>query len=423
MMIEVDSCEIHRKNPIENDFCMDDYVLVRKYKEAIWVMITLLAKIFIKDRDHIKEQKVRTAYGILSGVVGIFLNLCLFVGKFMAGFLSGSIAITADAFNNLSDAGSSIITLLGFKLANAKPDPEHPYGHGRMEYLSGLFVSILILFMAIELIQTSVGKMIEPEKMENNITITMILVGSILVKFYMMLYNKRLGDKFSSGSMKATAKDSFGDMISTIAVLISTIVYTLVGINVDGYCGILVGIFIFYTGVNSMIETINPLLGQAPDREFVAQIEEIVKGDPTILGVHDLVVHDYGPGRIMISLHAEVPAKGNMLETHDKIDNIERLLKERLNCHATIHMDPIENDDEATRELKGQVNGILQKIDNQLSMHDFRIVPGSTHTNLIFDLEVPFQYDKSIEELIAQIQQEVKMVGEKYYTVITIDRK
>ena len=386
-------------------------------------MISLLARIFIKDWKHIEQSSVRAAYGILSGGVGIFLNLCLFFCKFAAGLVSGSIAVTADAFNNLSDAGSSMITLLGFKLANAKPDPEHPYGHGRIEYLSGLFVSILILIMAVELLKSSIEKIIHPKAMETNYITIAILIGSVLVKFYMMLYNRSFGKKLQSASQIATAKDAFSDMLSTTTVLVSTLIYGATHINIDAYCGVLVGIFIFYTGVSSLIETANPLLGQAPDADFVAKIEEIVKREPGILGIHDLVVHDYGPGRVMVSLHAEVSAQGDMLETHEMIDNMERLLEKELSCPTIIHMDPIQNDDETTKELREQVEKILQKIDSVLTIHDFRIVPGTTHTKIIFDLVIPFGYKKSQEEIVEQIKQDVKKVSEQYYVVITVDRK
>lgn len=386
-------------------------------------MITLLARLFIKDYKDKEKPEVRTAYGMLSGGVGIFLNMCLFLGKLLAGLISGSIAIMADAFNNLSDAGSSVITMLGFKIASAKPDREHPYGHGRMEYVSGMMVAILILLMAVELIQSSVKKIVNPEPMTTSVVTVIILIASILVKLYMMCYNHFLGKTLQSSAMQATAKDSFSDMVSTGVVLLCTLLYWFNGINLDAYCGILVGLFIFYTGVTALIDTVNPLLGQAPDPDFVKRIEEIIEREPDILGVHDLVVHDYGPGRVMVSLHVEVPASGDMLETHDMIDNVERTLEEELGCPATIHMDPIANDDERTQELRETVSNILQEIDSVITMHDFRIVPGQTHTNLIFDVVIPFQYDMSKEELIEQIQSELWKHNKQFYAVITVDRK
>lgn len=386
-------------------------------------MITLLARLFIKEYKNKEKPEVRTAYGMLSGGVGIFLNMCLFLGKLFAGLISGSIAIMADAFNNLSDAGSSVITMLGFKIASAKPDREHPYGHGRMEYVSGMMVAILILLMAVELIQSSVKKIVNPEPMTTSVVTVVILIASILVKLYMMCYNHFLGKMLQSSAMQATAKDSLSDMVSTGVVLLCTLLYWFNGINLDAYCGILVGLFIFYTGVTALIDTVNPLLGQAPDPDFVKRIEEIIEREPDILGVHDLVVHDYGPGRVMVSLHVEVPASGDMLETHDMIDNVERTLEEELGCPATIHMDPIANDDEKTQELREIVCNILQEIDTIITMHDFRIVPGQTHTNLIFDVVIPFQYDMSKEELIEQIQSELWKHNKQFYAVITVDRK
>lgn len=391
--------------------------------EGLKSLITLLARFFVKNYKEKENPKVRTAYGMLSGGVGIFLNMCLFLGKFFAGLLSGSIAIMADAFNNLSDAGSSLITILGFKLASAKPDREHPYGHGRMEYVSGMLVSVLILLMAVELIQNSIKKILNPEPLTTSVVTIVILLVSILVKLYMMCYNHSLGKVLQSSAMQATAKDSLSDMASTGVVLLCTLIYWFSGINLDAYCGILVGLFIFYTGVTAMIDTINPLLGQAPDPEFVNRIEEIIEREPAILGVHDLVVHDYGPGRVMVSLHVEVPASGDMLETHDMIDNVERTLEEELGCPATIHMDPIANDDEKTKELREIVGSILQKIDTVITMHDFRIVPGQTHTNLIFDVVIPYQYSMSKEELIERIQSELWKRNEQLYVVIKVDRK
>lgn len=386
-------------------------------------MIHLLAKLFVTDYQKKEEPKVRTAYGVLSGGVGIFLNICLFLGKLFAGLFSGSIAIMADAFNNLSDAGSSFITMLGFKLASAKPDREHPYGHGRIEYVSGLMVSILILLMAVELIQSSVKKIFHPEPMTTSTITIVILVASILVKLYMMCYNRKLGKELQSSAMEATAKDSLSDMVSTGVVLMCTLLYQFSGMNLDAYCGILVGIFIFYTGVTALIDTINPLLGQAPDPEFVEKIEEIIGREPAILGSHDLVVHDYGPGRVMVSLHAEVSASGDMLETHDMIDNVERTLEEELGCPATIHMDPVADDDEETQKFREEVKNILQEIDPVIGMHDFRMVPGQTHTNLIFDIVIPYKYELLKEELIERIQQELWKKDEKLFVVITVDRQ
>lgn len=383
-------------------------------------MVTLLAKLFIKEEES--PSKLRQAYGMLCGVVGILLNVILFVGKFLAGTLSNSIAITADAFNNLSDAGSSAVTLVGFKLAGTKPDTEHPFGHGRIEYVSGLVVSAAILIMAFELVTDSIDKIMHPVETEFSLVSILVLLGSILVKLYMSYYNNSIGKRIDSAAMRATATDSLSDTVATTVVLIATLVGHFTGMLIDGYCGVLVGLFIFYAGISAAKETLNPLLGQPPEEEFVDRIYEIVTAYEGIMGIHDLVVHDYGPGRQMISLHAEVPADANILEIHDMIDRVESELKQKLYCEAVIHMDPIVVDEE-TERLREIVKQIVQQMGEGFSMHDFRMVPGKTHTNLIFDVVVPFKYKESDEEVIADIQKKIKTeVGEMYCAVIQIDR-
>lgn len=384
-------------------------------------MVTLLAGLFIHEKDD--RGKVRREYGILCGVVGIFLNICLFAGKFLAGRISNSIAITADAFNNLSDAGSSFVTLLGFKMAGAKPDSEHPFGHGRIEYISGLCVAAAILLMAYELIRDSIAKIRYPEETEFSAPVLIILAASILVKLYMACYNYRIGKRIDSAAMRATGADSLSDMCATAVVLAATLVGHYTGVQIDGWCGVLVGIFILFAGFGAAKETLNPLLGQAPDKEFVNQIEEIVMAHEEIRGLHDLIVHDYGPGRQMISLHAEVAAEGNLLEIHDVIDNVENELQTRLGCDATIHMDPIVTADEHVRELRETVTGLIRGIDPVISMHDFRVVMGQTHTNLIFDLLVPFQFPIRDEALMQLVQERVReRLGENYFVVTKVDK-
>lgn len=385
-------------------------------------MITFLSRLFIKHREDTSSLRVRTAYGILCGIVGICLNLLLFAGKLFAGILSGSIAATTDAFNNLSDAGSSIITLTGFKLAGQKPDSEHPFGHGRFEYIAGLVVSMIILLMGFELLKTSFEKIIKPEEMEFNLLAMIILIISIAIKGYMAFYNSRVGKKISSSAMKATALDSFSDIAATTAVLISMLLNYFVHINVDGYCGAIVAIFIMFAGIKAAKETISPLLGQPPEEEFVNKIQEIVLAHDGIVGIHDLIVHDYGPGRVMISLHAEVPASSDIWEAHDMIDNIEKELTKKLNCSAVIHMDPIETDNEVTIKAKEEVIRLLKDYDQRISIHDFRMVVGNTHTNLIFDAVVPFDFigtDNEIREKLAGI---IHSSNSSWYAVITIDK-
>ena len=384
-------------------------------------MITFLSRFFIREKQD--KAKIRQEYGMLCGVTGILLNICLFMGKFLAGTISNSIAITADAINNLSDAGSSCVTLIGFKLAGAKPDPEHPFGHGRIEYVSGLVVAAAILLMAYELIRDSVGKIIHPEETEFSVLIVVILAVSILVKIYMFYYNNSIGRKIDSAAMRATATDSLSDTCATAVVLAATLIGHFTGLHIDGYCGALVGIFIFYAGINAAKETLNPLLGQPPEEEFVRQIDQIVMAHEEICGIHDLIVHDYGPGRQMISLHAEVPAEGNILEVHDIIDNIENELRAKLGCDATIHMDPIVTSDEHVSAMKAAVVSIIKGIDEVIDIHDFRVVTGPTHTNLIFDMLVPYKFYISDEELMVMIEKEVKRkLGSNYNVVIKVDK-
>ena len=384
-------------------------------------MISLLAKLLIKDYKNVTDAKVREAYGVLCGGMGIALNILLFLGKFLAGTVSGSIAITADAFNNLSDAGSSFITLIGFKLGSQKPDPEHPFGHGRMEYLSGLAVAVLIIVMALELFKSSFDKILHPEVLECSAVIVLILLASIAVKIYMAIYNHNVGKKIHSAAMGATAKDSMSDTIATTVVLISTIVGAIWGIPIDGYCGVLLSILIFMAGIGAIKDTVGPLLGTAPDKEFVEKIEEIVMAHDIVKGMHDLVVHDYGPGRVMISLHAEVPHTEDILVIHDEIDNIEEELGDKLNCEAVIHMDPIIMDDEKVNEVKEYVRNIVCQVGEELNFHDFRMVSGNSHTNLIFDVVVPFKYRMSDEVIKKAIQEAIWVNYPRYNAVIHID--
>ena len=369
------------------------------------------------------KRRLRQSYATRCGVVGICLNIVLFAGKLLAGTLSHSIAVTADAFNNLSDAGSSVVTLIGFRLAGAKPDPEHPFGHGRMEYISGLAVSGAILLMAYELIRDSIRKIRYPEATEFSGLIAGILVASILVKLFMAYYNGHIGKKIDSTALRATAIDSLSDACATLVVLLATLVGHSTGWQIDGWCGTLVGLFILYAGIQAARETLNPLLGQAPDKEFVDQIQQIVMAHEKICGMHDLIVHDYGPGRQIISLHAEVPAEGDILEIHDVIDNAENELRAQLGCDATIHMDPIVTADEHIGELREAVHAIVTGIDEVLTIHDFRVVTGPTHTNLIFDLLVPYKFYISDDELMLMIQGRVKeRLGRNHFIVMHIDK-
>ena len=387
-------------------------------------MITFLASLFIKDSKNYKEPSVRQAYGVLSGAVGIGLNILLFFGKWLAGTISGSIAIIADAFNNLSDAGSSIITLIGFRLSGQEPDPEHPFGHGRMEYISGLLVSVAILVMGFELIGSSIGKLRSPEPIESSALVFGILIASILVKLYMFFYNHSLSKKIESAAMTATSVDSLSDTVATTLVLIATLISKYTGLLLDGWFGILVGLFILYTGGSTLKETIDLLLGQPPKQEFIDEVKEIVLGHSMVHGVHDLIVHDYGPGRVMISLHAEVDVNGDIQDIHEQIDHIEHELQEKLHCSATIHMDPIVTDDKEVLAMKAKVEEMVHFLDESFSMHDFRMVRGSTRTNLIFDVEVPRKTSYTDNEIVNWLKERIhELPGSKYFAVIQIDHE
>ena len=383
-------------------------------------MISFLAHFFCKSEGRTPAQ-LRTAYGVLCGTAGIILNLLLFVGKFFAGTFSGSIAITADAFNNLSDAGSSVVTLLGFRIAAKTPDPGHPFGHGRAEYLSGLAVAMLILLMGVELAKESLEKILHPTLVDFSWLAAGILAASICVKLYMAVYNRSIGKRMNAPALLAAAADSLSDCVSTAAVLIATLIGHFSGVPIDGWVGIFVALFILKGGVDAARDTIDPLLGTPPTPEFVKEIEDLVMAHKEILGIHDLVVHDYGPGRVMISLHAEVPASGSVMELHDTIDNLEQELHRKLGCEAVIHMDPLANDDGATAAVREQVAELVRCIDPVIAIHDFRMVPSPTHTNLIFDVVTPLGFRLSDQEAAQQIRTLVQSLDSRYIAVVHVE--
>ncbi len=384
-------------------------------------MVSLLSKIFIKNRDDVTDPAVRKAYGSLCSALGIVLNVLLFAGKYIAGAVSGSIAITADAFNNLSDAGSSAISLVGFHLSSKKPDLDHPFGHGRLEYISGLCVAALILVMGVELLISSVQKIITPEPVETGLLPAAILIVSIAVKVYMSAYNRSVGKKISSSAMQATAADSLSDSVATTVVLLSMGVSYFFDVNIDGYAGVLVALFILWAGIGVARDTLSPLLGQAPDPELVRKIEDIVMARDEIIGMHDLVVHDYGPGRLMISLHAEVDGRGDIFELHDAVDVVERTLAQELGCEATIHMDPVVCDDERVDAEHARLLEIIADLGDVLSIHDFRMVAGPSHTNLVFDAVIPGGLSKTAEEVRKEICQAVEEKMPGRFAVVTVD--
>ncbi|MBQ8572668.1 MAG: cation transporter [Ruminococcus sp.] len=385
-------------------------------------MISILGRIFLKNKSK-DTPDGRRAWGALCSIAGIALNILLFAGKLLAGTLAGSIAITADAFNNLSDAGSSLITLVGFRFSGKKPDPEHPFGHGRFEYISGLLVSVIIIVVGVELMTSSIGKIVNPEPIADNWMLSAVILGvSILVKLYMFFYNRRVGKAINSAGMKATAMDCISDSIATAVVLLSLVIGVYFDVMIDGWCGVLVSLFILFAGFKSAMETLKLLLGAPPEKEFVEAVEATVLAHPVVLGIHDLIVHDYGPGRQILSLHAEVDGKGNIYELHDEIDLIEQEIAEVYGCLAVIHMDPIETDNEVTNSYRMSVAKIVKTVHPDVTIHDFRMVPGVTHTNLIFDAVVPFCIKDDDKKLKKEISSLVSKNLENCNAVVQIDR-
>ncbi|MCI9626471.1 MAG: cation transporter [Clostridia bacterium] len=385
-------------------------------------MTNLLVRIFVKDYDKTGKPAVRGRYGLLAGFVGLACNVLLFSLKFLVGMVFGSIAIIADAVNNLSDAGSCIVTLIGFKMSGKPADEEHPYGHARVEYIAGLVVSFSILLLGIQLIGSSVQKIFKPEAVEFSWLSVAVLGMAILVKLWMGLFYRKVGKTIDSMAILANSADSMNDVYATSAVLVSALVGKVTGWQLDGYAGTLVAIFIIISGIGLVRETLNPLLGTAPTQELVNKIEDKLHGYEGVLGTHDLMVHNYGPQRCFASVHVEVCAKEDILKSHDMIDNIEKDFAEDLDIHLVIHLDPVVTDDEETNHMRDVMQKILQKLDSRLSMHDFRMVKGNTHSNLIFDVAVPPRYQMSDKELREVIDMQVKADYPDYFTVITVDR-
>ena len=385
-------------------------------------MINLLVKTFVKDSGNVQDHQVRQRYGTLSGGVGIFLNLLLSVGKMIAGVLTGSIAITADAFNNLTDAGSSVVTLVGFRMAGKQADDDHPFGHGRIEYLSGLAVSVVILLVGLELAKSSVEKIIHPEPVEFSWLSAAILAAAICVKLWMSYFNRTLSRRIGSAAMAATATDSLSDAVATSAVLISASIGKFTGVNIDAWAGILVALFILRAGWGAAKDTLNPLLGQNPDPELVRDIERTVLAHPQVVGIHDMIIHDYGPGRSMMSLHAEVPAGSDIMEVHDEIDAIERELKAKYRIDASIHMDPIVTGDETISKARKMVSELVREVDPAMTIHDFRMTSGPRHRNLIFDVVVPYSVKSTDDEVRREIERKIRAADPNSFAVIQVDR-
>jgi len=383
-----------------------------------------LVRRFVRRYEHTEEPAVRTAYGNLAGAVGIVCNALLCAAKLLMGTLFGSISVTADAVNNLSDASSSIITLVGFKLSAKPADKEHPYGHARIEYLAGLAVSVLIIVIGFELARTSLDKILHPTPVAFSWLTVAVLAGSIGVKLWMAMFNRTIGRRIGSATLEATATDSRNDVISTAAVLAALVLGQATHLVLDGWMGLAVALFILYSGIGLIKETVDPLLGEAPSEELAQHIARKVLSYDGVLGTHDLMVHDYGPGRCFASVHVEMAAEKDVLESHDIIDNIERDFHDNDNIHLVIHYDPIQTGDRAVGTLRAWVEGQLKTISPQLSMHDFRTVRGPTHTNLIFDVVVPAGFaldDAALRARIQQLAQQKDTQEMKYYTVVTVD--
>lgn len=384
--------------------------------------MNLLVKLFVKDSKNVENPAVRQRYGRLSGIVGIALNALLFAGKFLAGSISGSVAITADAVNNLSDAGSSVITLIGFKLAGKPADADHPFGHARMEYIASLAVAFIVLLLGVELLRDSVGKIFQPEEVAFSWLSVGVLAASIAVKFWMYRYNTALGKRIDSVAMRATAADSLSDALATAAVLLSTIVSPLIHFSLDGYMGVVVAGFILWSAIGILRDTMNKLLGEAPTQEMEQLLTRHILRHEGVLALHDMVVHSYGPGRTFATVHVEVDAREDILKAHDMIDNIEREVLLDHGVNLVIHLDPVVVDDPEVNALREKTKALVQEINPELTIHDFRVVRGRTHSNLIFDVQVPRDCPLADEEITRRIIEKVKQMDENYFAVVTLDR-
>lgn len=384
-------------------------------------MVSLLIRILVNDYNRINDDKVRQGYGVVCSGVSIMLNILLCCLKFFAGMISGSIAVVADAVNNLSDAGSSIINIIEFKMAGRRLDLENTEENGRIEYVASLIISIIIIVLGVEMGKSSVSRIIDTVDPVTSRAVFIIMEAAIVVKIYMYVYNKRVGDRVGLTKLKTAAIDNFTDAIATTAALLAVIIYEFTGMVVDGWCGLIVSVFIIYSGISSVRSSIDPLLGSEPDPEYVKLIEKYVLAQRDILGMHDLVVRDHGLGRKVISLHAEVPDNGNLIVLHDSIDNIERKLKEVLKCDCIIHMDPVVTDGSITSRMRDFVRIIATNVDPRLEVKNFKMVQGPTHTNLIFTLVIPDGFRMSDQETVSLIKQKVRDLPGDHYAYISIE--
>ena len=386
-------------------------------------MTNLLIRLFIKDRNNVKSPEVRRAYGTLGSVVGIIFNLILAIGKYTVGFLFGAISLMADGINYLSDAGSQIISFISFKMASKPADRDHPFGHARIEYVASMIVSFLVLLIGWNLLSDSVKKIFNPEAATEFSWLMIIVLGiSVIVKLWLCFFNRRLADRIGSSVMKATAADSLSDAIATAAVLVAMLIFRFTGFDADGYMGVVVAIIIFIAGIKILNETKNAILGESADPEVVENVKRIVGEFPDALGIHDMVVHSYGPGQTIVTLHIEVDGEKSVFDSHDMIDMIERRLNSELGIHSNIHMDPIVTNDEEVKRMRAVVKSLVKEIDGRLDIHDFRFVRGTTHTNLIFDINAPFELKMSDAEIKAEISRRIALYNSDYFTVTTVDR-
>ncbi|NCE99053.1 cation diffusion facilitator family transporter [Emergencia sp. 1XD21-10] len=385
-------------------------------------MTDFMCKRFVKNHENTKEPQVREGYGKLASVVGIISNAILCIAKILVGLISGSIAIIADGINNLADASSSVITLAGFKLSALPEDEEHPYGHARIEYITGMIVSVLIVVVGVELIKSSIDKILHPEPLEFSWSMVIVLLLAILLKVWQAMFNIKIGKKINSVALTATGTDSRNDVISTTAVLFSIIIGKMANIQIDGYMGVLVALFIIWSGIGLIKETSSPLLGEAPDPDLVAAISEMASDFDGVLGIHDLVVHNYGPGKVFASIHIEVDANGDLMESHDMVDNIERQLSKKLHIVLTAHMDPIKVDDPIVTLMHEVTTKVTASLDGVSNVHDLRVVPGPTHTNIIFDIVVNPSCKLSNKEIHQAFTDAIKAIDENYFVVINFDK-
>ena len=381
-----------------------------------------LIKKCIKDYEQVDRREVRERYGTFVSIISIICNIVLATSKLIVGIFSKSISIQADALNNYSDVGSNLATLFGFKLASKHPDTDHPYGHGRIEYISGLIISFLILLVALQSLKESVMKIIHPEVIQFSYIGIAVLIFSMLVKFLMAKMNKTIGERIHSTSLKAASQDSYNDIITTFAAMIGMLVSHFASWNIDGWIGLFVSFIVLKAGYDVFKDTVGPLLGQAPDKELVEGIANLVMSYQGILGIHDFMLHDYGPGRSFVTLHAEIDCHDDLLEIHDVIDLVEREILSRFNVHATIHMDPVDSTNEMINELKEKVIQIIEKINPVYTIHDFRLVSGPTHTNILFDVVLPPEDETNVIELKAEIDREVKRLDKNFFSVVEVDR-